>query len=148
MFFIAPLLAAFGLLAGAGLALGISMGAALLSERVRLGRILGGALVGGLGFAVVMSPFVFVTLEDFLSRVLTVVGSGLFGIMTALGITVPTLISSKRIVVLVGGAVGAALGEIITGALGFPPLGIGPAGRREGGRAPLDRHVQGWHLLV
>ena len=58
--FIGPLLAALGLVAGAVMALGISTGEAVFGRRPGLGRILGGTLLGGLGFALVLAPLAIV----------------------------------------------------------------------------------------
>jgi hypothetical protein len=124
--FIAPLVAVFGLLAGAATALGISAGEALWRERAGMGRALGGTLLGGLGFAVCMSPLAIVDAAGLLDVALTVAGAGLLGALTGLGLTLPAIISRKRAVVLPGGLIGAALGVVVWGALGFKPFQIAP----------------------
>jgi len=125
MIFIAPLLAVFGLLAGAVMALGTGAGQSLLSRRPRAGSIIGGSLLGGLGFAVILSPLAIVDPVGLPGDVWKIVGGGLFGLLIALGITVPGAITARRAAVLIGGAVGGALGMIIWGALGYKPFQIG-----------------------
>jgi Cdc6-like AAA superfamily ATPase len=120
--FIAPLLAVFGLLAGAVMALGISSGETLFSRRPRVGRILGGTLLGGLGFAVILAPLAIVDATAPLDAVSRIVGGGLSGVLIGLGITVPAVITPRRAAALVGGAVGGSLGIVIWGALGFKPF--------------------------
>jgi hypothetical protein len=56
--FIVILSALFGLIAGSGLAFGISAGRALSSTHSGMGRVLGGVLLGGVSFAVALFPFV------------------------------------------------------------------------------------------
>jgi hypothetical protein len=119
--FIGPQLAALGLLAGAVMALGISTGEALWRERASMGRAVGGTLLGGLSFAVFLSPWLILD-----AGALTVVGGGLLGALTGLGLTLPAAISHKRAAMLAGGLIGAALGVIVLGALGFIPFQIAP----------------------
>lgn len=119
--FIAPLLATFGLLTGGGMAFGVSLGEALFSERAKMGRIVGGALLGGLAFMVVLSLPIIADAKSLPGALLASVGSGLFGMMIALGITVSLAISSRRIIALVGGVVGGAAGLAILGNPGFIP---------------------------
>jgi hypothetical protein len=126
MLFIIPLLAIMGLLAGAGMALGISVGESLFSERVRLGRAVGGTVLGGLAFAAVLSPITVVDMTGLLDGVLKIVGSGLFGMATGLGFTAAWGISPKRPVALGGGMVGAVLGIMALGALGYDPFQVVP----------------------
>jgi hypothetical protein len=130
--FIGPLLAALGLVAGAVMALGISTGEAVFGRRPGLGRILGGTLLGGLGFALVLAPLAIVDATAPLDAVLRTVGGGLTGMLIGLGITGPGAITSRRVAALVGGAVGGSLGIVIWGALGFDPFNPFP-----GGAAPL-----------
>jgi hypothetical protein len=115
--FILPLLAIFGTLVGAIMALGIGAGEGLLRERSGLGRIAGGAILGGLGFAVVFSPLVIAD-DAFTNRLLGIAGASLLGVLIALGIMLPRAISSSRLATLAGGALGASLGMIAWGALG------------------------------
>jgi hypothetical protein len=117
--FFAQIFAILGLLAGAGIAFGIAVGEALFSERAKLGRIGGGALLGGLAFALVLFFPSIVGAENALSIFLVSVGSGLFGLTTGLGITLPAAVSQRRAAVLGGGFAGAALGAIIWRALGY-----------------------------
>jgi hypothetical protein len=124
--FAAVVLGVLGLLAGAFLSWGIAVGESLLRERAREGRMLGGVLSGGLGFAAVMSVIIITSAEG-RSIWSSIAGISLFGAMTGLGITVPTVLSRKRAVVLGGGAVSAALGVLVLGALGFPPIQAVPA---------------------
>jgi hypothetical protein len=122
--FIALVLAVLGLPAGAGMAFGISVGEALFSKRTRMGRVLGGTFLGGLSFMLVLAPLAIVDATEFLEGVLTIAGGGLFGMMIGLGLTLPAMIRPRRAVVLGGGAVGAALGLIVFGALGFDPFQV------------------------
>jgi hypothetical protein len=124
MVVIAPVLAVFGLLAGAAMAFGIHAGESLLRRRPRLGRTLGGALLGGLGFAAVLSPLAIVDLMG-LPAAFVVLGSGLFGMTIGLGITAPAAVSPKRVIALGGGAVGGALGIVVWRALGYVPFQVG-----------------------
>jgi hypothetical protein len=123
--FIATLLAAFGLLAGTVMAFGVSVGESLFSERIRVGRIVGGTLLGGAGFAAALAPLGLADAQGLLNAVLRIVGGGLFGMMIGVGTTVPEAIGRHRAVVLGGGVVGAAPGIVLWGALGFKPLQIG-----------------------
>ncbi len=125
MVFIAPLLAVFGLLAGAVMALGISAGESLLSKRPGVGRITGSSLLGGLGFAIILSPLAIVDPVGLPGDVWKIVGGGLFGLLIAPGITVPAAITPRRAAALAGGAVGGALGMVIWGALGYKPFQLG-----------------------
>lgn len=122
--FIAPVLALFGLLAGAVMAFGISTCESLLSRKPRLGRALGGAVLGGLGFAAVFSPQVIADSME-LPAALVILGSGLFGVMIGLGITAPVVLSPKRAAALGGGVVGGALGIVVWRATGFAPFQVG-----------------------
>ncbi|NIV29583.1 MAG: hypothetical protein GWN58_08760, partial [Anaerolineae bacterium] len=122
LIFIALVLAVFGLPAGAGMAFGISVGEALFSKRTRLGRILGGTFLGGLSFMLVLAPLAIVDATSFLEGVLTIAGGGLFGLMIGLGLTLSAVIRPRRAVALGGSAIGAALGLIVFGALGFDPF--------------------------
>ena len=122
--FIAPILAVFGLLSGSVLALGISSGAALFSRRPGAGRILGGALLGGLGFALFLGPLAIVDTVRLPDGVFNVMGGGLFGLLIALGITVPAAVAPNRAAALAGGALGGALGILIWRTLGFIPLHV------------------------
>ena len=115
----------FGLLAGAVMTFGIGAGESLLSRRPGLGKTLGGALLGGLGFALVLSPLAIVDSVGFPGDVLIIVGAGLLGMMMGLGITVPATIIPKRVAALVGGTVGGALGIVFWRAMGFGPLQVG-----------------------
>jgi hypothetical protein len=124
MVFIAPFLALFGLLAGAMMAFGIGAGESLLSRRPRLGRALGGALLGGFGFAAVWSPLAIVDSVGFPGDAFIIVGGGLFGTIIGLGVTAPAVISPKRVAALGGGTVGGALGIVVWRAMGFGPLQI------------------------
>jgi hypothetical protein len=47
--------------------------------------------------------------------------------LTALGITVPAAFSRQRAFILGGGVIGAALGIVILGVLGFDPFQVSPA---------------------
>ena len=123
--FIAPVFAALGLLAGTVMALGLSVGESLLGKRARLGRTLGGTLLGGLGFAAVLSLFAIVDPIGLPGDVVKIVGGGLFGMTIGLGITAPAAISPKRAVGLGGGAVGGALGIVVWGAMGMKPFQAG-----------------------
>ena len=107
------------------MALGIGAGESLLDRRPRLGRALGGILVGGLGFAAVLSPFAIVDPVGLPGDALRIVGGGLFGSAIGLGITLPAAMGLKRIAELGGGAVGGALGIVAWGALGYIPFQIG-----------------------
>jgi hypothetical protein len=124
MVFVAPFLALFGLLAGAVMAFGISAGESLLSRKPRLGRTLGGALLGGLGSAVGWSPLAAVDTME-LPAALAILGGGLFGTMIGLGITAPAAITLKRAAALGGGAVGGILGIVVWRTLGFAPFQVG-----------------------
>jgi hypothetical protein len=124
MVFIAPLLAVFGLLAGAIMAFGISGAESLKRERAGIARIVGGTMLGGLGFATVLSPLAIVDLIGFPHDLLEIIGGGLFGALTALGITLPAALTSKRVAVLLGGALGASLGIVVWGVLGYGPLQV------------------------
>jgi len=103
------------------MAFGVSLGEALFSERAKMGRIVGGALLGGLAFMVVLSLPIIADAKSLPGALLASVGSGLFGMMIALGITVSLAISSRRIIALVGGVVGGAAGLAILGNPGFIP---------------------------
>lgn len=111
------LFAIMGLLFGAGLTFGISVGGALLGERVKLGRLLGGIFLGGISSSVLLSPFIL----GEASVLLAIVGSGLFGVIMALGITISSAISSKRGIIIGGAAVSGALGLVTWSHLGFTP---------------------------
>lgn len=125
--FIAPILAVFGLLAGASLAFGLSLGEGLLSERPALGRLIGGLFFGGVGFGLVMSPLGIVDMTDTLNGILTITGSGLFGLLTGLGMTMPgVVVTPPRTITLIGGAVGAAVGIVALGMLGYDPFQVVP----------------------
>jgi len=124
MVFIALILALLGLLAGAVMAFGISAGESLLGRRPRLGRALGGALLGGLGFVAVWSPLVIVDTTE-IPVALVILGSGLFGTMIGLGTTAPAAIIPKRAAGLAGGTVGGALGIVVWRAMGFGPFQVG-----------------------
>jgi hypothetical protein len=125
MVFIALILALLGLLAGAVIAFGAGAGESLLGRRPRLGRTLGGALVGSVGFATVLSPLAIADSMGLSRDLLVILGGSLFGMMIGLGITAPAAISPKRIVALGGGAVGGALGIVIWRAMGFNPIQAG-----------------------
>jgi hypothetical protein len=127
MLFIAPLLAVFGLLAGAVLALGISAGESLLSDRPGLGRLLGGTLLGGVGFTLLVSlPLSAIAPASLREAALTVAGGGLFAALIGLGITLPAAIHPGRGLVWAGGGLGAALGVVVWGMLGFDPFQVAP----------------------
>lgn len=117
--FVGLFLAILGLLAGAIMAFGISGAESLKRERASIARIVGGTLLGGLGFAVALFPLAIAAPEGLIDVVLKIIGGGLFGVLTALGITVPAALTSRRIAVLIGGALGASLGIFVGGALGF-----------------------------
>jgi hypothetical protein len=121
----APLLAQYygllGMLAGGGMAFGMTVGESLLKERVRLGRLLGGVLLGGLGAAIVTSPLLMTLDLGPGGNLLATVGSGLFGMLTGTGIALPRMIPQKRPITLGGGMAGATLGIIVWSALGFLP---------------------------
>jgi hypothetical protein len=117
--FIGLILAILGLLAGAVMAFGISAAESLMRERARQARILGGSILGGLGFAAVLFPLVLAGPEGFVDLLLKILGGGLFGLIIALGITVPALFTTRRIAALMGGALGGGLGIVVWGLLGF-----------------------------
>jgi hypothetical protein len=119
----ALILAPFGLLAGAVMAFGISAVGSLLSRRPRLGRALGGALLGGLGFAAVFAPLMTGEMME-LPVGLVILGNGLFGTIIGLGITAPAVIGPRRAVALVGGAVGGTVGILFCRTLGFPAFQV------------------------
>ena len=50
------------------------------------------------------------------------IDGGLFGLLIALGITIPAAVAPKRAASLAGGALGGALGILIWRSLGFSPL--------------------------
>ena len=120
IFFVIALSAIFGMLAGAIMAFGMGAGEALLCERARMGRIAGGAFLGGLGFATVFSPLVIADVDagGFTDLSLGIAGAGLLGTFIALGLTLPGAISSSRLGTLVGGATGGSVGFLVWGALG------------------------------
>jgi hypothetical protein len=120
---IAPVLAVFGLLAGAVMAFGVGTGESLLSRKPTLGRTVGGALLGGLGFAVVLSPLAIVD-RMLLPVPVVILGAGLFGMLIGLGITAPAAIRPARVAALGGGAVGGALGIVVWRAMGFLPFQV------------------------
>ncbi|MFQ6026889.1 MAG: HEAT repeat domain-containing protein, partial [Dehalococcoidia bacterium] len=126
MVFIVPVFAIIGLLAGAGIAMGASVGESLLSGRVWLGRVFGGTILGGLAFTIVLSPLTIVDASGALDLTLTILGSGLFGMSTGLGLTVALAISPRRAFVLPGAAIGAAFGIVVFGILGYVPFQIVP----------------------
>jgi hypothetical protein len=115
-----------GLLAGAGLGFGITMGESLFGAGNKVARTLGGTLLGGVGAALLSFPLIEGT-AGFGDVILRILGSGLFGMMIGLGITGPSMISSNRAVEHLGGVVGAVLGVLCWGALGFNPFRVGLA---------------------
>ena len=122
--FMSSLLAVFGLLAGAIMAFGIGAGEALLREKARLGRVLGGALLGGLGFALVLSPLALGDDTGFPGILLKILGGGLLGVFIALGITLSTALSTRRAVILIGGSLGGTFGVPWWGMMGYKPLAL------------------------
>ena len=104
------------------MALGISSAESLKRERASMARILGGVILGGFGFAVVLSPLIIPDAEGILDALLKIIGGGMFGALIALGITVPSALTSGRIAVLIGGAFGGSLGVVVWSALGFAPF--------------------------
>jgi HEAT repeat protein/energy-coupling factor transporter ATP-binding protein EcfA2 len=117
-----PLWALYGLLAGSIMALGISGAESLKRERAGLARILGGTILGGLGFAIILSPLNIVGVDGLSGVLPKIAGGGLFGVLIALGITVPAAFTSRQIAALIGGALGGSLGLVVWGALGYIPL--------------------------
>jgi hypothetical protein len=123
MFFI-PVIALFGMLAGAVLAFGVCGMESLKHERAGLARVLGGMLFGGLGFAFALSFFALADSDGITDTLLNMVGSGLFGALIALGMTFPSLLTSNRAVSIIGGTLGGSLGIVAWGLLGYEPLQI------------------------
>jgi HEAT repeat protein len=117
--FIVTLSALFGLIAGSGLAFGISAGRALSSTHNRMGRVLGGALLGGVSFAVAFSPFILGSTTRPLPSLAIAL---LFGAMVGFGITAPSLANLAWPAQLVGGVMGAALGMLFFVAFYNPVL--------------------------
>ena len=111
--------AILGLLLGAALTFGINVGEVLLRERAGLGRIAGGVLLGGVSFSVLL--LILGSGSGFRELLRDIVGGGVFGVMIALGITMSSVISPERGVMLEWGAVGGALGLVIWSYLGFAP---------------------------
>lgn len=120
--FIVPLIGVLGLLAGAAVAIGISGGESVMRERAGIGRLVGGILFGGLGFALVLAPLAIVNLTGFPDDLLEIIGGGLFGVLIALGMTLPAAFTSNRVALIVGGALGGGLGMVAWRVLGFTPL--------------------------
>ncbi len=122
--FIMIIMALLGLFAGALMGFGISGAESLKRERAGMARIAGGTILGGLGFALVLSIFALVNGEGFTQSLLVMIGGGLFGALTGLGITIPAAFTSNRAAVLIGGALGASLGILAWKASGFKPLQV------------------------
>jgi hypothetical protein len=124
--FLAEFFALPGLLAGAGLGFGMSVGASLLREKPRLGKILIGTLLAVGGFAVLL-PFMIIEGGAPLRNImLMILGSGLFGMLTGAGISVPSAMSRNRPITLVGGVAGSIAGVLILGFFGFKPFQVVP----------------------
>jgi hypothetical protein len=123
--FIGPILAVLGLLAGSVMGLGISMGESLLGRRSRLGRMLGGTFLGGLGFAVILSTLAIVDPVGLPDDVLKIVGGGFLGTAIGLGVTAGAVISPTLAAGLGGGTIGGALGIIVWGLMGMKPFQVG-----------------------
>jgi hypothetical protein len=115
LLFIVFFSALLGLIAGSGLAFGISVGKALVSEHITIGRMLGGALLGGVSFAIALFPLQ------------SVPGGMLLGALAGFGITSPLLVNRRRSAQLIGGMVGAALGLLLFVNFYDPKL-LSPAG--------------------
>jgi hypothetical protein len=123
--FIGPVFAAFGLLAGAFLGFGASAGESLFARNSGSGRVVGGVALGGFGFALALLPLAIVDTAGLPADVLKIVGGGLFGVLVALGLTLPGSISRRRAGSLIGGAVGGGIGIIVWGVLGIKPYQAG-----------------------
>ena len=108
-----------GLLAGAGLAFGITALGGISGRRVRQGRILGGALFGGLSFAVALAPLTVADTTGSTAITAILIGSAAFGVLIGLGITAGEAAFGKR-AAWAGGALGAALGSMVLYLAGFP----------------------------
>jgi hypothetical protein len=120
----APLLTVLGLVAGAFLAFGLSSGAALFGRRPKWGRVVGGTLLGGLGFALVLSPLAIVDAPDLVAGLTVGLGGVIFGALTGFGLTVTAVLSRQRVLALAGGGLGAIAGLFSFGALGFDPFQV------------------------
>jgi hypothetical protein len=110
-----------GLLAGSGMALGISLGDTLLREQSRLGRIIGGSLFGGLFFTVALFLFIVGNITE---QPESILGSLSFGFLVGLGVTVPALAGRGRVPTVIGAIIGATSGILVFGALGFAPFQV------------------------
>ena len=111
-------IAILGLLVGAGQGFGLSASAALFGRR---GRSLGSIVSGGLSFAAVLSLLLLGSGAGFSEFLLAVIGSGLFGMMIGLGMTVAPTTGSRYGLMLGGGAVGGGIGLVLWHYLGFMP---------------------------
>jgi len=112
---VALVLASLGALAGAGLGLGMGLGESLMSERTGLGRMLGGALLGALSFALTLGTFLLASGGNLFS----IMAAGLVGVLIALGATIPAQRGAGRAIAVVGGTLGAVAGVEILGLLGI-----------------------------
>ncbi|MFN2123797.1 MAG: SIR2 family protein [Candidatus Promineifilaceae bacterium] len=124
LFFIIPVMALFGMLAGAILAFGISGMESLKRERPALARVFGGILFGGLGFAFALSFFALVDSDGISDTLLNIAGGGLFGVLIALGMTLPAVFTANKVAAIVGGTLGGSVGIVVWGLFGFEPLQV------------------------
>jgi hypothetical protein len=104
--------AIIGAVAGAGLFLGLGLGEIAAPVRRKGGRLAGGLLLGGISF------FLALTLIG-TGDLVGAAGSFLYGLLTSLGLTLPTALGDKRPIWLLGGAAGGGLGLLVWTLLGF-----------------------------
>lgn len=115
--FVTLLLSALGVLAGALMGLGISVGGTFAGPQAAAGRVAGGVISGAASTAIAL---LIVSTAGEGSAVLQLAGAGLFGAAIAAGITLPMARATEHGELLwVGGALGGILGYALWGMAGL-----------------------------